>query len=209
MPYYQRLGSIPRKRHTAHRVSPGYRNEASITRRSSRRRASAGRTASSITSGRRRVKEVQAARHVPSRLCTICPLRHLHKTGHMAAKRDPITGRVPVFANQDVVLSRCRPAKAQEELFRNATADEIIFVHHGSGRLLTMFGILPIKPFDYVVIPRTTTYMLEFDEGSEPDLLVIEATGNLGFPPRYLNPDGQFRMGAPFCERDLHGPVRA
>jgi len=39
-----------------------------------------------------------------------------------------------------------------------------------------------------------------------PDMLVVESHGDLGFPPRYLNPDGQFRLGAPFCERDLHGP---
>jgi homogentisate 1,2-dioxygenase len=208
MPYYQRLGRVPPKRHTALRVNPGYRNEGIyyeevVTTQGFSR-------AYSIVYHLRpptRVKEVQAAGHVRIEVVHDLPLRHVHtKTGHMAAKRDPITGRVPVFANQDVVLSRCRPAKPQEELFRNATADEIIFVHRGSGRLLTMFGVLPVKPFDYVVIPRTTTYMLEFDEGSEPDLLVIEATGNLGFPPRYLNPDGQFRLGAPFCERDLHGP---
>jgi homogentisate 1,2-dioxygenase len=26
-------------------------------------------------------------------------------------------------------------------------------------------------------------------------------------PPRYFNPDGQIRLGAPFSERDLHGPA--
>ena len=41
---------------------------------------------------------------------------------------------------------------------------------------------------------------------SQPDLLVIEAAGNVVMPPRYLNPDGQLRLGAPFSERDLHGP---
>ena len=71
-----------------------------------------------------------------------------------------------------------------------------------------MFGVLPFKPFDYIVIPRCTTYRLEFDAGVQPDLLVIEATGNVGIPPRYLNPDGQLRLGAPYCERDLHGPTR-
>ena len=25
-------------------------------------------------------------------------------------------------------------------------------------------------------------------------------------PPKYLNPDGQIRLGAPYSERDLHGP---
>jgi homogentisate 1,2-dioxygenase len=69
-----------------------------------------------------------------------------------------------------------------------------------------MFGPLSFRPFDYVVIPRCTTYRLEFDGGAAPDLLVLESTGNVGIPARYLNPDGQIRLGAPYCERDLHGP---
>ncbi len=51
-------------------------------------------------------------------------------------------------------------------------------------------------------------YHLEFDPSdTPPDMFVVESIGNVGFPSRYLNPDGQFRLGAPFCERDLHGPT--
>src|SRR4029077_434516 len=89
---------------------------------------------------------------------------------------------------------------------RNAAADEVIFVHRGEGKLHTMFGVLPIRPFDYIVIPHCTTYRLDFEAGVQPDLLVIEAAGNISIPPRYLNPDGQLRLGAPYSERDLHGP---
>jgi homogentisate 1,2-dioxygenase len=103
-------------------------------------------------------------------------------------------------------MSRCRPSQPQAELYRNAAADELLFVHKGQGVLHTMFGLLPFKPFDYVLIPHCTTYRLEFDAATQPDLLVIEAAGNLMPPPRYYNPDGQLRMGAPFSERDLHGP---
>ncbi len=138
------------------------------------------------------------------------PLRHLHlKTSKLLRTGDPITGRVPLLFNSDVVLYRCRPASKQSELYRNARADEILFVQNGSGKLWTMFGMLPFRPMDYIVIPKCTTYCIEFDGDlatSEADLLVIEAIGDVGFPPRYLNPDGQFRLGAPFCERDLHGP---
>ncbi|HJZ53346.1 MAG TPA: homogentisate 1,2-dioxygenase, partial [Gemmataceae bacterium] len=84
----------------------------------------------------------------------------------------------------------------------------IVFVHRGGGLLLTHFGRLPFKPFDYVVIPRCTTYRIDFDPaGGRPDLMIIESAGTVGFPARYLNPEGQFRLGAPFCERDLRGPV--
>ncbi len=117
-----------------------------------------------------------------------------------------MTGRVPLLVNEDVTLARCRPAEPQAELYRNATRDELLFVHRGSGRLETMFGVLPFRPFDYVVIPRCTTYRFDFDEGTPPDLLLIEAAGNVTIPPRYLNPDGQLRLGAPYYERDLHGP---
>jgi homogentisate 1,2-dioxygenase len=117
---------------------------------------------------------------------------------------------VPLLTNADVTVWRCRPAEPQAELFRNAAADEVLFVHKGRGTLHTLYGPLPVKPFDYVVIPKTTTYRIEFDPaGGQPDLLVIEAAGHVGFPPRYLNPDGQFRLGAPFAERDLHGPPAA
>ena len=37
-------------------------------------------------------------------------------------------------------------------------------------------------------------------------MLIVEATNNITIPPRYLNPDGQIRMGAPYSERDFHGP---
>jgi homogentisate 1,2-dioxygenase len=208
MPYYRRLGLIPPKRHTMHRVSPGYKNEGIyyeevVTTQGFSRAYSIVYHLKPPT----RVKHVEPAGRLKVEVMPDLPLRHVHtKTGKIPTKGDPVTGRVPMLANADVVISRCRPVEPQAELFRNATADEIVFVHKGSGRLLTMFGALPVRPFDYVVIPRTTTYRIEFNKDSSPDLLVIEATGNIGFPPRYLNPDGQFRLGAPFAERDLHGP---
>src|SRR5258708_33497063 len=125
----------------------------------------------------------------------------------MSVDRDPSSRCVPLVLNGDVVMSRCRPGQAQEELYRNAAADEVLFIHRGAGVLRTMFGPLPFKPFDYIVIPKTTTYHLEFN-GNDSDMLVVEAAGNIGFPQRYLNPDGQFRLGAPFAERDLHAPIQ-
>jgi len=120
---------------------------------------------------------------------------------------DPISGRVPLLINDDVIMSRCRPERPQSELYRNATADEVLFIHHGRGVLHSMFGPLPFKAFDYVVVPRCTTYRVEFDAGEQPDLLIIESAGILEIPPRYLNPDGQLRLGSPYYERDFHGPT--
>jgi homogentisate 1,2-dioxygenase len=155
-----------------------------------------------------RVRKVEPAGELPVEIAPRGTLRHHHlKTAKLPRGGDAVTGRVPMLLNDDVVISRCRPASAQAELFRNAAADEVVFLHNGRGTLHTMFGPLRFAPFDYVMIPRCVTYQIEFDNPAEADLLIIEATGSLGIPPRYLNPDGQLRLGAPYAERDLHGPA--
>jgi len=209
MPAYHRLGSLPLKRHIEFPQVPGYRGEGIhyeevVT-----------------TAGFGRAYSIAYHLRPPTRVLTVEPagtldrstveqpmLRHHHlKSAKLPRGGDPITGRLPMLLNGDVVISRCRPSEPQKELFRNASADEVIFVHHGSGTLHTMFGVLPFRPFDYVVIPRCTTYRFDFDPDVAPDLLIIEATGTLEVPPKYLNRDGQLKLGAPFYERDLHPPM--
>ena len=150
MPRYLSLGSVPKKRHTAHRTSPGYKNEGIYyeevvsTHGFSR--------AYSIAYHLRpptRVRKVEGAGKWAADRAEVPALRHHHiKTAKLAVRGDPVTGRVPLFTNADVTLWRCRPAQPQQELFRNGLADEIVFVHRGGGRLLTHFGVLPFKPFD-------------------------------------------------------------
>ncbi len=208
MPSYLTMGSIPRKRHTALRHEPGYRNEG-IHYEEVVTTAGFGR-AYSIAYHLRpptRVRKIEAAGSVRIELAEQDVLRHHHlKSGAMKPQGDPITGRVPLMLNADVALLRCRPAQPQTELYRNAAADEILFIHKGRGTLSSMFGVLPFKPFDYVVVPHCTTYRLDFDAAVQPDLLVVESSNNVVLPPRYLNPDGQIRLGAPYSERDFHGP---
>jgi len=208
MPHYLTLGSIPKKRHTAHRTQPGYRNEGIYyeevvsTQGFSR--------AYSIVYHLRpptRVKRIEPAGNLPLERIDQPILRHHHvKSGGIPTQGDPITGRIPLFTNNDVTLWRCRPTQPQAELYRNAIAEEILFVHKGSGRLITQFGVLPFKPFDYVVVPRCTTYQIEIADAL--DLLVIESSGTIDYPKRYVNPDGQLKLGAPYCERDIHGPTQ-
>ncbi len=209
MPQYLKRGSIPPKRHTIHPNVPGHRQEGIyyeevITTQGFSR-------AYSIVYHLRpptRVLRIESGGNTPIKQADESTLRHVHlKTSALVPTGDPISGRIPLLFNSDVVLSRCRPATNQLDLYRNARADEVIFVQQGSGRLMTMFGGLPFRPMDYIVIPKCTTYRIEFEsETPAPDMLVIESTGDVGFPPRYLNPDGQFRLGAPYCERDIHGP---
>jgi homogentisate 1,2-dioxygenase len=209
MPHYMKLGSLPRKRHIEHKQSPGYRGEG-IYYEEVVTTVGFSRAYSIVYHLRppTRVKKVEPAGSVKIDVATETALRHHHiKTGKLPAAGDPINGRVPFMVNDDVVLARCRPAQPQNELYRNATADEVLFIHRGRGTLHTMFGPLPFKPFDYIVIPRCTTYRIEFEAAEKPDLLIVESKGDIRIPPRYLNPDGQIRLGAPYYERDFHGPA--
>ena len=208
MPQYLRVGSVPRKHHIAHVQTPGFKNEGVYYEEVV---TTAGFTrAYSVVYHLRpptRVTRLEPAGTIPSDFGEQPTLRHHHvKTRSMPRSGDPIDGRVLLFGNNDVTLARCRPERGQEELFRNADADEVVFVHRGRGLLHTMFGPLPFRDFDYVVIPRTTTYRFEFEAGCGPDLLVIESRGSLTIPAKYVNPDGQLKMGAPYSERDFHGP---
>jgi homogentisate 1,2-dioxygenase len=211
MPHYRRMGSVPKKRHIEHRHEPGYRGEG-IYYEEVVTLDGFGRAYSICYHLRppTRVRKIEAAGEVALEKVTQPMLRHHHlKTAQLPPRGDVVTGRVPLLFNSDVILSRCRPAQAQGELYRNADADEVLFIHRGQGTLKTMFGVLPIKPFDYVVIPRCTTYQVEFEAGIQPELLVFESTGNVTIPRNYLNPDGQIRLGAPYYERDFHGPHEA
>jgi homogentisate 1,2-dioxygenase len=209
MPAYLRKGSIPRKRHIAHPQQPGFKGEG-IYYEEVIGLAGFSR-AYSIAYHLRpptRVIRLEPAGTIPANFGDQPALRHHHvKTRNIPRSGDPITGRVPLFGNDDVTLTRCRPEQPQRELFRNADADEVIFVHCGRGTLHTMFGPLLFRDFDYIVIPRCTTYRLEFEPDCQPDLLLIEAAGNISIPSKYLNADGQLKLGAPYSERDLHGPT--
>jgi homogentisate 1,2-dioxygenase len=205
---YRQLGSIPRKRHIAHKHEPGYRNEG-IYYEEVVTVGGFGKAYSICYHLRppTRVKKIEPAGDLSWQPVDQPVLRHHHlKSARLPVAGDPVSGRVPMFINSDVLMARCRPGSAQQELYRNASADEVIFVHRGLGTLHTMFGPLAFKPFDYIIIPRCTTYRLEFDPAIQPDLLIIEASNSIVIPPRYLNPDGQIRLGAPYSERDFHGP---
>jgi homogentisate 1,2-dioxygenase len=209
MAFYTKLGSIPQKRHIEHRREGGHRNEG-IYYEEVVTLAGFGRAYSICYHLRppTRVRKVEPAGEIPLQTVSGPALRHYHlKSAGMKPSGDVVTGRVPLLANDDVMLARCNPAQPMAELYRNADADEIIFVHQGRGVVQTMFGLLPFRPYDYIVIPRCTTYRVEFESGTQPELLIIEGSGNIDIPKRYINPDGQIRMGAPYSERDFHGPT--
>jgi len=95
---------------------------------------------------------------------------------------DYLASRIPLLANADCKIQVAVVREPMAYLFRNADADELLFVHAGAGRLETDFGPLAYEPGDYLVIPRGTTYRLA--PTSETRLLVVETTGELAVPDR-------------------------
>ncbi|MCB9284795.1 MAG: homogentisate 1,2-dioxygenase [Lewinellaceae bacterium] len=125
---------------------------------------------------------------------------------HIEPEDDYLASRKPVLVNNDCKIILAAPRKSMREyFFKNADADEVIFVHVGSGTLHTMYGKLPFEYGDYLVVPRGTTYQLEFDS-EDNRLLIVESYGPITTPRRYRNQFGQLAEHAPFYERDIRKP---
>lgn len=118
-----------------------------------------------------------------------------------------LESRVPVLVNADCKIILAAPTTSMTDTyFKNADADEVIFVHEGSGVLHTMYGKLPFEYGDYLVIPRGTIYQIRFDT-SDNRLFIVESSGPITPPKRYRNQFGQLLEHAPFCERDIRKPI--
>ncbi|MDA7910319.1 homogentisate 1,2-dioxygenase [bacterium] len=210
MPSYRRLGEIPPKRHMqfenkgASYLNEGLFYEHVVT-----------------TQGFDRVYSILYHRRPPTRVvstetvgklelnaCSDQELRHHHiKSGDLVRGGDPITDRIPMMFNEDLTAYRVRPDRQQAEIYRNAAADEIIFIHHGQGHIETTYGRLPYRRGDYCVIPRTCNYRIVSESISQEDHLIIESNGPVRIPQQYLNQDGQMLLGSPYSERDFHSPL--
>ena len=133
-------------------------------------------------------------------------LRHHHlRTEHASAGGDPIRSRRVMCYNQDVQVSVARPDAEMDYFYRNGEHDELLFIHEGEGVLQSVFGMLPFEPWDYIFIPRGTTYQMHF-ESEKNRVLCVESTGPIRIPKRYLSQVGQFLEHSPFCERDIRRP---
>ena len=93
----------------------------------------------------------------------------------------------------------------QDYFYKNADADEVLFIHEGSGKLKTIYGQIPFEYGDYLVIPRGTTYQLDV-ENENNRIFITESFSPIHPPKRYLNNFGQLLEHAPYCERDIKLP---
>lgn len=74
---------------------------------------------------------------------------------------------------------------------RDADGDEVFFVHEGTGRLETDYGLLPYEPGDYIVLPKGTTYRVHVDAGPA-SFLIIETPEPIALTDR--GPLGQHAL---------------
>ncbi len=133
-------------------------------------------------------------------------LRHRHlRTSRMSPMGDAISGRICLMGNQDVLWSQVYIAEQMTHYYKNADADECLFVHDGEGELQTMFGTVPFTPGDYLLIPKGVIYRLEF-KSLPVRMIAIESFGPIDIPRRYRNEVGQLLEHAPYQERDIRPP---
>uniref|UniRef100_UPI00404AE1A1 homogentisate 1,2-dioxygenase n=1 Tax=Cephaloticoccus sp. TaxID=1985742 RepID=UPI00404AE1A1 len=214
MPHYLKLGETPRKHHLRfpREVAASYKGEGLhyehiITTEGFDRAYSILYHQKPPT----RVKQVELFSEWNLQPAAPTPLRHHHlKSAEIPRAGDPYTGRVPLMYNADITCCRCRPATTMAEgydFYRNGQSDDVIFVWAGGGWLESNFGRLRYKQDDYIVIPRGTIYRLVPDDVTQEDYLILESTHPVRIPERYLHPEGQIRLGAPYSERDFHGPT--
>ncbi|WP_233890313.1 homogentisate 1,2-dioxygenase [Tenacibaculum piscium] len=121
-------------------------------------------------------------------------------------ENDYLESRKIVLTNADCNIILSAPKTSTKEYFyKNTDADEVIFIHKGTGKLRTMLGNINFKYGDYLVIPRGIIYKLDFDDENNR-LFIVESYSPVYTPKRYRNHFGQLLEHAPFCERDLRRP---
>jgi homogentisate 1,2-dioxygenase len=125
---------------------------------------------------------------------------------NVAPKDDFLESREIVLFNNDLNIALAAPKKSMETYFyKNADADEVIFIHEGSGKLRTMLGNIPFSYGDYLVVPRGMIYQMEF-ETEKNRLFIVESFSPIYTPRNYRNKFGQLLEHSPFCERDFRAP---
>ena len=204
MPIYQQLGKIPDKRHIVFRDSEGklYNEELVGTQGFS--------SLSSLVYHiypPTRVIKTEKPYSVAPKIAIENNMRMLSFSGFdIPQETDYIESRKVLFVNNDLHIGLAAPTSTPDYFFKNADADELIFVHKGSGTLTTMFGDIDFEAHDYLVIPRGTIYKIEFDT-DDNRFLFIESFSPVVTPRRYRNEFGQLLEHSPFCERDIKRPV--
>jgi len=204
MPFYCTQGQIPKKRHTQFRKPDGslYHEELFSTEGFSNTYSLLYHLYPPT-----RIQQVGEAYSVEPKVVLSRQLKHRSLKGFQIKPADDyLESRKAVLVNNDLHISLAAPRKSMQDYFyKNTDADEMVFVHEGSGTLHSAYGDLRFEYGDYIVIPRGTLHQFSFD-GENNRLFIVESFSPIEFPKRYMNRVGQLMEHAPFCERDIRTP---
>lgn len=203
MPFYIQRGKIPRRRHVVFKSPEGsHYYEEHISR------LGFSDIYSNVYHAHMPTRVAEVGRFQPIALEAVeRQHRHRHmKTFQFAPAGDWVGGRRPLMFNGDLIMSTASPTGEDPGFFyKNATADEILFVHKGKGTLESMLGRLELAEGDYVVVPRGVIYKIRFENGDNR-LFIVESFGPVDWPKHFRNQHGQLLEEAPYCERDIRTP---
>ena len=204
MPIYHKLGKIPQKRHTQFEKPEGglYYEQLFGTI------GFDGMSSLSYHIHRpTQVKEIGKAMDASPKIAVKKNITSRKFIGFdVAPKDDFLEAREPLLVNNDVHVGLAAPRKSVTDYFyKNADADEMLFIHKGSGTLKTFLGNIPFEYGDYLIIPRGMIYQIEFDT-EDNRILFAESFHPIYTPKRYRNWFGQLLEHSPFCERDYKLP---
>ena len=204
MPRYHQLGSIPHKRHTAFRKKDGNLYYEQLF-------GTIGFDGMSSllyhTHPPTAVKEILSSTDISPKIAVENNMQMRALKGfNIKGEKDFLMSRVPVLTNSDVTIHLASPNNINNEYFyKNADADEVVFIHKGEGVLKTQLGNIKFFPGDYLVIPRVIIYTINFINNDNRHF-IIESNHPIYTPKKYRNWFGQHLEHSPFCERDLRVP---
>src|SRR5258707_4321410 len=206
MPIYHTLGKIPKKRDIAFKMPGGGIYVEELV-------GHEGFTGTSALMYHihppTTVKSVRRVREIKFEADPDQTLHHRHFLTSRIKKGGSATlDRIPLLFNQDIAMLYVEPDKTDDHFYRNAQCDEVVYVAKGGGLLETVYGDLPFREGDYLVIHRGILHRYKIDSKAEkPKFLIFESRGHVRTPKRYRNEFGQLKEGAPYSERDLRLPV--
>lgn len=204
MPIYHHLGKIPQKRHTVFQSDSGahYYEQLFGTE--------GFHSHSSLLYHIHRptqVKEILSSKDVTPKVAIEKNIKSLLLEGFkVQATDDFLDSRKTLLFNNDCSIALAAPKHSLTGYFyKNADADEMIFIHKGSGTLRTFMGNIPFEYGDYLIVPRGMIYQIQFDT-EDNRLLIMESFAPIHTPRRYKSSSGQLLEHSPFCERDYKLP---
>ncbi len=204
MPIYHKLGKFPQKRHTVFQSENGsYYYEQLFGTEGFNSHSSLLYHVHRPT----QVKEILSSRDVAPKIAVDKNIKSLLLEGFkMTPEDDFLDSRKALLVNKDCCIGLAAPRKSLNSYFyKNADADEMIFIHKGSGTLRTFMGNIPFEYGDYLVIPRGMIYQIDFNS-EDNRLLYMESFAPIYTPRRYKSSSGQLLEHSPFCERDFKLP---